>query len=149
MNLSKPLLWGAALLVAMMSATGCQSTRSSANVDGIPRITKLCRKVSAPQVHRFRKPVRDERARVSRLLSRECDRLIADAATWESSAELTAIGADAQDSVCADIQELVASLEELRDAANTGQTRSMRAAHDAATAAYARIGAQVNLAGPR
>lgn len=131
-------------VAGIMLVVGCQAPQRDTSARQIPRITKLCQKATATRVHRFRKPLRDEHARVLRQLVIECDRLAADVGTWEGSAELTATNAEQQGAIRTDIRSLGTALTELRAAAGKGDTRSVRSAHSAALTAYARIGDVMN-----
>ncbi len=137
-----------ASLAALALAAGCQTSGPSVGTNAMPQITRLYQKASAPKVHRFRKPVRDEHARICRLLASECARLIADVGTWESSGELTATDTAGQDALRTDIRTLRSSLEQLRHAATVGNANAMRSAHSSATSSYTRIGHHMELPRP-
>jgi len=138
--------------LALALVAGCQSLQPSGSASrmdsvGIPRVTALYEKATAQRhnVHRFRKPYRDEQARLLIRLEKECDRMLADVQTWGSSAELTAAGETEQKALRDDMSTLQTSLEGLRTAAAKADTSSMRSAHARALDAYARIQKKMNL----
>ena len=142
MRTSRPYRWLAALAAGVF-ITGCASTGpvaddTKAGIQQIPRISKLCAKATArPATHRFRKPLRDERARLLRQLSAECDRMIANLHTQDVSAEaLTGTTPGQQQALDSNARSLQSSLAELATAARRGDNRAMETAHSAALAAY-------------
>lgn len=126
------------LPVGILSLMGCHLPQQRADVEQIPQITKLVEKATAvPQVHRFRKPRRDERARILRRLSARCDQLIADIRARGASAEaLTGSVPEDRQAVTADIQLLEMSLTQLAIAARKGDVGAIRSAHATVVAAY-------------
>jgi hypothetical protein len=121
--------------------SGCQPTKRRADIQQIPQITELVEKATAPPpVHRFRKPLREERARILHQLSAECDRMIADIRGLGVNTEaLTGSVSEGQRAMTADPDSLEASLARLAQAAREGNNDAIRAAHTTALAAYARV----------
>jgi hypothetical protein len=140
MTIMKSCMCGLTLVTQTLLVVGCQAPQQRSDRQQIPQITRLVEKVTAaPSVHRFRKPLRDERTRILRQLATECDRLAADVQTWAGTAELTTADTQQQDMVQQNIRSLREALRNLRGAADSGDMRSVRSAHTAATTAYARI----------
>lgn len=136
---------GFAVLLASVLTVGCASPGRVVDAgpsigvgDGIPRITALYKRATEHHVHRFRKPLRDERARLLRELATECDRLLADMGSRDWDAGLIASRSGEQESDLADAGPLRASLVNLRAAAAKGNLRELERAHSSAAAAYAR-----------
>ncbi len=143
------------LLVAGLAGAllaGCQappsdSSQARMDADGIPQVTALYKEITHQPVHRYRKPVRDRRARMLRLLQTECDRLLADVQTWDSSAELTAASPADQNVMRSQIASLQSSLETMRSAVASSNISAIRSSHSQAVAAYTGIQAKMNSAG--
>lgn len=135
---------GGAVLAAVLG--GCGSTSAdwrgaggSAASGSIPHVTPLYRQIADTHVHRFRKPIRDEHARLARELAVACDDLIARTAAWDRLVPLTSTQPADWNTLRADIATLRRSLAALRDAARTSHAGGMQRAHDRALAAYERI----------
>jgi len=126
-------LLGAAVLACIVVLAGCQTPESTTSVGQIPTITKLYEKATAVQVHRFRKPLRERRARALRQLATECDAMIADLGGTEASAEALT-GSVAEESS----PSLKRALAQLSAAAREGDDQAMRTAHRSALTAYSR-----------
>ncbi|MBN1491200.1 MAG: hypothetical protein JXA69_14905 [Phycisphaerae bacterium] len=144
---------GVCLTGAMLC--GCASTeavssdvRTEADAGRIPKVTALYEKASKVHVHRFRKPLRDEQARLLRALATECDVMLAEMATWDTDAALTAATDAEREGVRSDVTKLETSLQSLRAAADSQSIGSMRTAHTDAVAAYERIRQHMDVASP-
>ena len=125
---------------------GCQSAPRGARhvataTDRIPEVTALYEKatVTTHNVHRFRKPHRDERARLLRELDRACQDMVAALQSDRSSAQALTGNAAAEPTVPAAAEELEQSLGELAAAARNGDDRAMKSAHTSALGAYSRL----------
>ena len=126
--------WIVLSLAVVIMLAGCRTPQANTNMQQIPQITKLYQKATSTQVHRFRKPLRDEQARALRMLATECDRMLAELGTEGVSAEaLTGTGTEG----APPNGSLQAALVGLREAANQGDLRKVHAAHAAAASAYA------------
>ena len=137
--------WFFAALGSLLLA-GCASTQATragaapeAGTESIPRLTALYNKANDVHVNRFRKPYRDERVRVLHDMSTECERLLAETKTWDSSARLTAAGPAKRDEIRSNVASFRSSLEELRSAADKADLHGVDAAYSDALTAYARI----------
>jgi len=136
-------------LLAVSIVPGCASsgaTAAQAEVGGdiqMTRITELYERTTAPpQVHRFRRPLRDDRDRALRALAAECDRLVAGLRTEGVTAEALTGPPGEQSDTSADTAPLETALANLATAARADDTRAMRSAHAAARTAYADLPAQ-------
>ncbi len=149
MRLQSPIAWLLACAAGAVLA-GCASPqpRGEAAGDQIPRVSALYAKATEVHVHRFRKPHMDRQARMLQSLAEECDRMIAETQTWESSARLTAAGDAERNAVRGDIQALRSSLAGLRDAAQSRDLGAAGSAHSGALAAYGRIRNRVDVTQP-
>lgn len=136
------------ILFAGFGLAGCASAPKAATHDesrGMPRITALYNQASDIHVHRYRKPIRDEHARLARELAQECERMLTDMQTWERSATLTSTSAENRNAIRTDMTAMRDSLEELREAARNADQGCMQSAHSKALAAYERIQGRVNV----
>ncbi|UCE60272.1 MAG: hypothetical protein JSU63_00695 [Phycisphaerales bacterium] len=129
-------LLGFVALAGVVVLAGCKTPQSTASTEQIPKITKLYEKATAVQVHRFRKPLRDERARILRMLSEECDTMIANMRGSEASAE--ALTGDVVEGDTTRTPTLERALAQIGVAAREGDMRALRSAHEAALSAYGR-----------
>lgn len=131
--------------------TGCASAPAAGprrQEDQIPRLTALYDKANEVHVNRFRKPYRDERGRVLRDMSAECDRLLAETKSWDSSARLTAAGPEKRNEIRANVTAFRSSLEGLRAAADKADLDSVDAAYSSTLAAYSRIQKELDTTAP-
>ena len=131
-------LWCAVLAVGVAVGIGCRAPEPKTGAGPMPRITKLVERATAdPGVHRFRKPLRDERDRILRQLSTECERMAADLRTAAVSAEaLTGSVPEGPTAARPNTGALETALRQLADAAHRGETAAIRSAHQVALAAY-------------
>ena len=133
------------LLVGILFLMSCQAPQQRIGVEQIPQITKLVEKATAvPQVHRFRKPLRDQQARILQCLAAQCDRLIADIRARGVSAEaLTGMLPEEQQAVTADIRLLEMPLAQLAIAARKRDVGAIRSAHATVVATYTLAQSQI------
>lgn len=132
-------LAGALLAGCAPGGTSTAGTNPRTAEEPIPRLTALHDKANAVHVNRFRKPYRDEQALALRQMAAECDRLLAETKSWDSSATLTASGPAQPNAIRADVRAFRSSLTDLRAAAGHGNLYSANTAYSDAVAAYSRL----------
>ncbi|MGB9624482.1 MAG: hypothetical protein ACPMAQ_06420 [Phycisphaerae bacterium] len=133
--------WLAGALLAGCAPGGMSTAGTNPRTaeEAIPRLTALHDKANAVHVNRFRKPYRDEQALALRQMAAECDRLLAETKSWDSSAALTASGPAESNAVRSDVRAFRSSLTDLRAAAGHGDLHSTNTAYSDALAAYSRL----------
>jgi len=135
------LACGCFAIAATVLLMGCAAAQPDEKVQQIPRVTALAGKITAPApVHRFRKPVRDERARLQTHLADECNRMAESLRAQDVSAQaLTGTLPEEQKATAAEADTLETALDRLSAAARQGQIRDIRAAHKQALSAYSGV----------
>lgn len=132
------------VVLAVVYVAGCAATAPMRSSDGtgmqstsFGQINKLYAKATErPPVHRFRKPVRDERRRVQRQLAAACERMVAKLSGQKSEEAVLTSATDGAPSTNARVR-LRDVLQDLSAAARQGDEGAMRRAHEAARRAYA------------
>ncbi len=114
--------------VGFLSLSACAASRTDSDIamsaGGMNEITALYEQATSHERRAFRKPVRDRQARARRMLISKVDALLAQSASSESGARLTAEGDES----------FRDSLEQLKLATKRGDRSAMRTHHAAAVA---------------
>ena len=135
-----PMLALACLTLASCVSTGKAPTISKAPT-GMHEITALYEKATAHKRRPFRKPVRDERARVCALLAQKTDAILAEAATWKSDAKLANLDDARKDEVRNAVDAFRISMADLKAAARATSVTAMRTSYAKALGSYRQLGA--------
>ncbi|MFQ5461883.1 MAG: hypothetical protein ACE5E5_04560 [Phycisphaerae bacterium] len=125
---------------------GCQSTQrvagSKSVVQELPGLTSAYRAAARRRQDPHastRLPIRRAQKRNLRILTEQCQQLLADAQAWDSDARLTSVDAADQDELRATVAAFRDSLEQLSAAAAKSRIPNVREHYAAAVSSYRRL----------
>ena len=125
------------LLSSLALLTGCAAARGRpdpAAGPALPGVSAYYAEATAHPRRAVRKPVRDKQEYALSELARSAETLLAESRNWDAETRLVALTDDERTAERAAVQDLRASLEELKTAAKMSDIAALRAQYARATA---------------